>query len=208
MDRVPFDSEDATVFFERVAQSAAVLNVQRLLRRLSTVADVQIIKLNHYDFNDFLFGRLAERARRIEKRAYHFFERRGHAHGQDLDDWLQAEAEMNSLSTCEIDVSEKACLITISAPGFAAQELRVTTVPGLAVVEGESVRQSMSESEEAGEKEQMAHTIFHQIPLPEAANIEDATASFDGKDLLITVPLKATQLLLRPSVAVAKGASN
>jgi len=31
----------------------------------------------------------------IERRAYEIFLERGSAHGQDLDDWLQAEYELN-----------------------------------------------------------------------------------------------------------------
>ena len=30
----------------------------------------------------------------IQQRAYHLFEQRGREHGHDLEDWLQAEAEI------------------------------------------------------------------------------------------------------------------
>ena len=31
---------------------------------------------------------------RVELRAYQLFEKRGHAHGRDLDDWFRAEREI------------------------------------------------------------------------------------------------------------------
>lgn len=38
--------------------------------------------------------RTADLEQRISRRAYELFEQRGKKHGQDLDDWLKAEAEV------------------------------------------------------------------------------------------------------------------
>jgi DUF2934 family protein len=38
------------------------------------------------------------RDERIRRRAYDLYERRGRAEGHDLDDWLQAEAELGGKS--------------------------------------------------------------------------------------------------------------
>ena len=45
----------------------------------------------------------------IRIRAYHFYEKRGCEDGHDLEDWLQAEAEIvgkKSAATAELEVAE------------------------------------------------------------------------------------------------------
>lgn len=37
----------------------------------------------------------------IARRAYELYERRGGRHGHDLDDWIQAEADIRALSSAE-----------------------------------------------------------------------------------------------------------
>ena len=45
----------------------------------------------HRDFGKVGFAELEDRVR---KRAYQLFEKRGYAHGNALDDWLEAKAEV------------------------------------------------------------------------------------------------------------------
>ena len=146
---------------------------------------------HHYDFNDFLFGRWADRARRIEARAHQLFERRGHVHGHDLEDWLQAEREINSDSTVRVEAGDTSVAIALTTPGFDADQLKVSIVPGSVVVEGEAQRQASSEKDGVTVSELSAQTLFHQIPLPETADVDAATADFHGEELRITVPLTA-----------------
>lgn len=42
------------------------------------------------------------RSQEISVRAYELFEQRGREHGHDLDDWLQAEAEMTMPARSQI----------------------------------------------------------------------------------------------------------
>lgn len=103
------------------------------------MSQVQIqIPQNHYDFNDFLFGRLAARVKEIEKRAYQLFEERGLVPGRDQEDWLKAEREINSDATCEVAIDDNAVRIVLSTPGFRPDDLKVNILPGLVVVEGET----------------------------------------------------------------------
>jgi len=45
----------------------------------------------------------------IRMRAYHLFEQRGGQHGYDLDDWLQAEAEvLGKKPAASVDQTERA----------------------------------------------------------------------------------------------------
>jgi len=172
------------------------------------MSQVQIQKTqDQYDFNDFLFGRWAERARKIEHRAYQLFEKRGHAHGRHFEDWLQAEREMNCGSTCEVDIGDKAITIVVSAPGFNARDLSLNIAPGVAIVEGEDEQEAMREKDGVVADEEITRSLFHQIPLPEAADIDAAEAAFHGDELRITIPLKAVPLTRREDLAVAKAAN-
>ena len=156
------------------------------------MSQVQIQKPeHHYDFNDFLFGRSAEHVRRIEKRAHQLFERRGHEHGQDLEDWLQAEREVNAESTVRIETGDRFVTIALTTPGFDADHLEVSIVPGSVVVEGKTERQESNESDGVTFSEVSAQTLFRQIPLPETADVDAATADFHGEELQIKVPLIA-----------------
>ena len=43
----------------------------------------------------------------IRKRAYELFEQRGYEHGHDMDDWLQAEAEVTAKKPGRADLIAK-----------------------------------------------------------------------------------------------------
>ncbi len=156
------------------------------------MSQVQIQKPEkHYNFNDFLFGRLAEHVRRIERRAHQLFEGRGHEHGRDLEDWLQAEREINSESTVLVETGDTSVTITLATPGFDANHLTVSIVPGSVVVEGKTEMQESSEEAGVTVSKVSAQTLFRQIPLPGMADVDAATADFLGGELRITVPLIA-----------------
>jgi HSP20 family molecular chaperone IbpA len=154
------------------------------------MSQVQIQKPEkHYDFNDFLFGRLAEHVRRIERRAHQIFEGRGHEHGHDLEDWLQAEREINSDPTVRIETGDTSVAITLATPGYDADHLTVSIAPGSVVVEGKTELRKSSEEDGVTVSEVSAQTLFRQIPLPGMADVDAATADFHGRELRITVPL-------------------
>ncbi len=153
---------------------------------------VQIQKTpQQYDFNDFLFGRWADHVRKIEKRAHQLFEGRGHEHGHDLEDWLQAEREINAESTVRIESGETSVTVTLTTPGFDADQLKVSIIHGAVVVEGETQQREKSEREGITVHELSEQKLFRRIPLPETADVDAATASFHGEELRITVPLTA-----------------
>ena len=159
------------------------------------------------DFTGSLFGRLAEHIKRIEERAYELFERRGLVHGHHHEDWLQAESEINSGSTCKVETTDESVKIVLGAPGFAADQLKVNVVPGMAVVEGEARHESSSDQNGVSVTEESAQTLFHQIPLPDGADIEAASAEFESGELSIIVPLKSEQPAPPKTLAAGQSAS-
>lgn len=161
------------------------------------MSQILIQKQGHeFDFHDFLLGRWAERMRRIEQRAYQLFERRGSRHGRALDDWLTAEQDLNADSTCEVDIGDKSVTILLKAPGFAADDMTITALPSLLVVEGIADHEGFGKEDGASSEEQLTRTFFQQIPLPEAADIDKASALFQNGELRITVPLKSAEVKL------------
>jgi len=146
---------------------------------------------HHYDFNDFLFGRWAEHARRIEERAHQLFEGRGREHGHDVEDWLQAEQEIDAESTLRTEAGDRSMTFILTTPGFDGDHLKVSIVPGMAVVEGETQRQESGEKDGVTFTEASVQALFRKIPLPETADVDAAAAEFRGGELRITVPLIA-----------------
>jgi HSP20 family molecular chaperone IbpA len=159
------------------------------------VSQLQIQKPeNHHDLKHLLFGRWKKHVRRIEERAYQIFEERGQVHGHHHEDWLQAERESNSNSTYRVDTSDTSITIVLTAPGFDADHLTVSIVPGLAVIiEGETQRQASGEEEGVTVTELSLQTLFHSIRLPEEADLDAASAEFHGDELRVTAPLKIGQ---------------
>jgi HSP20 family molecular chaperone IbpA len=156
------------------------------------MSQVQIQKTeDHHDSSDSPFGRLAERVKKIEERAHQLFKGRGHEHGRDVEDWLQAEREINSESTVEVVTSDTSITVVLTTPGFDASRLKVSIIPGSLVIEGKAERQETNEEEGVTVSEFSKQTILQQIPLPETADVDAATAYFHDEELRITVPLMA-----------------
>jgi hypothetical protein len=63
--------------------------------RQESKIEVEVMQIElspaHPDFGKVSFAELEDRVR---QRAYQLYEKRGHAHGHTLDDWLQAKAEV------------------------------------------------------------------------------------------------------------------
>lgn len=73
--------------------------------------------------------KLAEVLKQTKQRAYRLFEMRGNRHGQDLDDWLQAEQELLLQRPVEVHETPKEISVTISLPQFEAKDLSVEASP-------------------------------------------------------------------------------
>jgi HSP20 family molecular chaperone IbpA len=80
--------------------------------------------------------RVREIDRAIAERAYELFEERGYAHGNDLEDWFRAEAEMLQPVSCSLEETTHAVTVVAPVRGFTASELAVTVEPQRLVVCG------------------------------------------------------------------------
>jgi HSP20 family molecular chaperone IbpA len=125
--------------------------------------------------------RLREIDRAIAERAYELFEEHGYTHGNDIENWLQAEAEMLQPIACDLKESGQA--ITLAAPvrGFTAGELAVTIEPRRLVVCGKH--------EEKGRGERMLRCV---VELPAEIDPAQAKAELRGEHLSVVL-LKTRQ---------------
>ena len=87
------------------------------------------VKIARFERDTELIPALAEFQRlndEITRRAFHLFEARGQAHGQDVDDWLRAESQILGAPPAELRESKEDFQVAISLNGFKASDISVT----------------------------------------------------------------------------------
>ena len=78
--------------------------------------------------------RIQEAGESIRKRAYGFFEQREGAKGNDLEDWLRAEAELFFMPESEIRETDHGFDLTVVMEGFKCDQIEVTANPDEIIV--------------------------------------------------------------------------
>ena len=136
--------------------------------------------------NTPFFDELESLFDRIRRRAYGLFEWRGRGEGRDVDDWLTAEREMLWSPPAELTEKENGYQARIAAPGFDANEIKVSVTPGSIVVKAEA---SQTEDKKQGNvhfSEFAERTLFRRIDLPEPIDVDKMKATLDKGLLLLT----------------------
>ncbi|HEY7304893.1 MAG TPA: DUF2934 domain-containing protein [Bryobacteraceae bacterium] len=77
---------------------------------------------------------------RVRDRAYELFEKRRGKHGTDLEDWLRAEAELLFPAKFEVIHEVGSYHVSMSLPGFAAQDLKIYTLQKWSYYQGKRTR--------------------------------------------------------------------
>ncbi len=75
---------------------------------------------------------------RVRQRAYEAFEQRGGASGQELDDWLSAEAQCLVAAPAELVEGKKSLEIHVAVPGFSSEQIKVNVLPDCIIVFGKA----------------------------------------------------------------------
>lgn len=86
---------------------------------------------------DHLKSRINALRERIARRAFEIFQRHGSSNGSDLDDWLQAEAELCQRVQLEVTELDDALIVHAAIPAFSANELEVCIEPLRLIITGE-----------------------------------------------------------------------
>ena len=128
---------------------------------------------------------------RVRNRAYDLFEKRGHKHGADLEDWLRAEEELLFPAKIEMKQEPGRYTLQLSLPEFGGNDLKVYTFDGNLIVNGASSENITAQ----GVSSERSRNIFFQWPLPAGVHSDQITASFNSETLAIDIPVEAQSSL-------------
>ncbi len=128
------------------------------------------------------FGEVQES---IARRAYELFDARGGEDGQDLADWLRAEAEMAHPLNEKISESNDAITVRATISGFSADDLKIGAETRRIIINGKREETSQSDG---GTGLQASLRLLSIIDLPADVVPDKAKASLQGKNLTISLP--------------------
>lgn len=83
---------------------------------------------------------------RIKQRAFELFDQRGRVSGKELDDWLAAERQLVLAPPSELVEAEGNFEIRTEAPGFTADQIKVSIMEDCIIIEGK--RESYAQRDE------------------------------------------------------------
>jgi len=85
---------------------------------------------------DHLKNRINALRERIARRAFEIFQRHGSTNGSDLDDWLQAEAELCQSVRVEVTELDDALIVHAAVAACSADDLEVCVEPLRLIITG------------------------------------------------------------------------
>ena len=137
---------------------------------------------------------LAERENRlrerIARRAYEIFEQHGGVHGRDVEDWLQAEAELVRRFPHTVAKTDQAFIVFAELPGaWSAEQLIVGVESRRLLISGEREVEVTYSGAQGTRTEKRAQSIFQALDLPVSVDPARATANLAGMTLEIMMPL-------------------
>lgn len=139
---------------------------------------------------DETLDRMKEAFDSIARRAFEIFEGNGRRFGRDLEDWLQAEAELLHPVHLEISETEQALTVRAEVPGFAEKDLEIDLEPRRLTIKGK--RESLEEHKKGKTvyAERCSDEIFRVVDLPDEVDTASNAikATYDKGMLTIALP--------------------
>jgi len=135
-----------------------------------------------------MFDHFAEVSREIARRAFNFFEERGHSLGSHLDDWFRAESEFLRPTPVEITETDEFVKVRAEIPGFRPDEIELSVKDDTLFMKGESGTELKSEDEKTFYTERRSDRFCRQLTLPSPVETENLAA--DLKDGILSLELK------------------
>ncbi len=121
----------------------------------------------------------------IALRAYDLYEARGRSHGQNLEDWFRAEAELERPQDVHLQAEKGMARLRARVPGYAPGEIVVGAAPQRLMVWGESKNASPS-----GAGGLTLRHLLGEWSLPADIDSSHARATLQGEELTIEAPLR------------------
>jgi HSP20 family molecular chaperone IbpA len=133
-------------------------------------------------------SREAEILDAIQRRAYEIFENRGRGLGQDVNDWLIAEAEVLHPAHLNVTQSDITLVIRLDMPGFEAKDIRVSIEPYRVIISGEKRQEEKRETEKMLYSETCSDRIYQLIDL--SGEVDDQDAKMTLKNGVLEIRLR------------------
>ncbi len=147
----------------------------------------------------------------IARRAFEIFESRGHAYGNDREDWFLAESEL--LTPVKFHLSESGEELTARAevPGFDSQEIKVSLEPCRLSISGKAEPREDHPSGKHSHSIRHAQLMFRIINLPCEVDLSKAKATFNDGTLEVVMPkaapVKSVRVETKPGLSAEGGTS-
>lgn len=114
--------------------------------------------------------------KRVEQRAYELFESKGRTRGRELENWIEAEAELFQPAAFHVSESKEGVQVDVDVHGFAPRELEVDVEPRRVTVIGKRhTRESRAVAGGQMSTENFGHLV-RSLQLPAMVDTRNANA--------------------------------
>jgi len=136
----------------------------------------------------------------IAQRAFEIFESRGHAHGNDREDWFLAESELLKPVKCHVRESDDHLIAHAEVPGFGPHEIKVSIEPRWLRI---SARTETPQNRNAGEA--IIYSLGHSLlPAEQIFHVAELSATVDPSKSKVTFKDGMLEIVM-PKAAPVKG---
>lgn len=112
----------------------------------------------------------------IARRAHEIFESKGRVRGRDLDDWIQAEAELFQLMPFDVSESGEGLTVRTEVRGFAPRELEIDVEPRRVTILGKHKRNEETRTDSSVRSDKHSNQLLRCLQLPVDVDTRHVTA--------------------------------
>lgn len=116
----------------------------------------------------------------IARRAYNIFEAKGRIKGRDLDNWLQAEAELFERTPLNIGESQDGVTVLAEVRDFTPKDLEIDLEPKRVTIIGRGRPQLEQKAGTSTDTQKRTVRLLRSVQLPVEIDAAHATARFKG----------------------------
>ncbi len=129
----------------------------------------------------------------VRQRAFDLFERRGRHHGNEIDDWIQAERELFWVPPAELVETDNEVEINVTVPGFDPKQVQVSALAWEILVQGDQGMYSEKKDKGVLYSEFEEKALYRRFAISQPIDIDRVTANIENGMLTIKAPKKAPQ---------------
>lgn len=152
------------------------------------MSQVAVEKINGNKKSQPVFLEIAKRFDALQQRAFDLFEKRGREVGHDLEDWLQAERELDWSPASELVDDGNEFKARLSLPGFEAKDVHVSAMPDALVVQAAATHTHEEKDSNVRFCEFSDKKLFRRLDLPASIDVNTVSASLDKGILQVIAP--------------------